>query len=77
MIDEIYAASLAGLEAIFFISPTEQITGRDIYPIDLGIDAKSAVSLQDSLLCDETKAPTKLPDCVKKHCWSAVRCGLW
>ena len=42
---EIYAGSLAGLEGTFFISLYEQITGRDISPIDLGIDSKAAEAL--------------------------------
>lgn len=42
---EIYAGSLAGLEGTFFISLYEQITGRDISPIDVGIDSKAAEAL--------------------------------
>ena len=34
---EIYAASLAGLEATFMAGFLHQVTGRDVTPIDLGV----------------------------------------
>ena len=40
---ELTAASLASLEAVFLAGLTEQVTGRDVTPIDLGVDNKAAV----------------------------------
>ena len=42
---EIYAASLAGLEGTFFLSMIQQITGKVLAPVDLGVDSKAASDL--------------------------------
>lgn len=42
---EITASSLAALEGTFMINLGEQITGRSLAPIDLGIDSKGAADL--------------------------------
>ena len=42
---EIYAASLAALEATFVVGFVEKVTGRDLSPVDLGVDNKGAVDL--------------------------------
>ena len=42
---EIYAASLAGLEATFLVGMGEQITGRKLAPVDLDTDNKGAFDM--------------------------------
>ena len=42
---QIYAASLAGLEAFFLVGMGEQITGLKLAPVHVGVDNKGAVDM--------------------------------
>jgi hypothetical protein len=47
---EIYAASLAALESTFIVSMAQQITGKVLAPVDLGVDSKGASDLSQDFV---------------------------
>ena len=47
---EIYAASLAGLEATFLVGFLAQVVGHDVTPVDLGVDSKAAHDLSQDFI---------------------------
>ena len=52
-IAEIYAASLAGLEATFMAGFLHQVTERDVTPIDIGVDSKAARDLSQDFVSNQ------------------------
>lgn len=50
---EIYAASLAGLEATFLVGFLHQVTGRDVTPVDIGVDSKAANDLSQDFVSNQ------------------------
>ena len=50
---EIYAASLAGLEATFMSGFLYQITESDVTPIDIGVDSKAARDLSQDFVSNQ------------------------
>ena len=50
---EIYAASLAGLEATFMVGFLYQLTERDVTPVELGVDSKAANDLSQDFVSNQ------------------------
>ena len=47
---EVYAASLAGLEASFLVNFIEVVTKSDVSPVSIGVDSSAAVSLANDFV---------------------------
>lgn len=50
---EIYAASLAGLEATFLVGFLHQVTEQDTTPVEIGVDSKAAHDLSQDFVSNQ------------------------